>query len=133
MFSIAEVEEPNSIIFCWFQTTTLDIMFGFYKISQDSELNSEDEMNHQNLIEIFTLSKIDSSSKPIKVSYIAKEPGLYKFVWSNEHSWFKAKTLKYRISIVKPTQKDPHSHDYDMIGGDLPSISNIPSSKRKAL
>lgn len=78
-------------------------MFGFFKIIQDSELSSEDELSHVGMEEIFGLTKIESAVKPIKVSYIAKEPGLYKIIWSNEHSWFKSKTLKYRISILKPT------------------------------
>ena len=77
-------------------------MFGFYKLNQSSELSSEDEVSHINIEEIFALTKIESAAKPIKVSFIAKEPGLYKIIWSNEHSWFKGKILKYRISILKP-------------------------------
>lgn len=38
----------------------------------------------------------------VKVSYVAREPGVYKVVWSNAHSWFKAKTLMYRILVLKP-------------------------------
>ncbi len=92
------VEEPNSIIFCGFSTVLYDIQFGFYRITPDSELSAEDETTHLNLEEIFSLTKIESYPNPVKVSFIAKEPGLYKIVWSNEHSWFKAKTLKYKIS-----------------------------------
>jgi hypothetical protein len=33
---------------------------------------------------------------------LAKETGLYKIIWSNEHAWFKGKTLKYKISVLKP-------------------------------
>ena len=38
----------------------------------------------------------------VKVSFIAKEPGIYKVLWSNDHSWFKAKTLHYKIAVLKP-------------------------------
>ena len=59
-------------------------------------------MVHCDTEEIFTLTKIECFAKPVKVSFIAKQPGIYKIVWSNEHSWFKGKTLKYRISVMKP-------------------------------
>ncbi len=38
----------------------------------------------------------------MKVSFLAKDPGIYKIIWSNEHSWFKGKTLKYKVSVLKP-------------------------------
>jgi len=41
----------------------------------------------------------------VKVSYVAREPGIYKVTWSNVHSWFKAKTLMYRILVLKPEVK----------------------------
>jgi len=48
------------------------------------------------------LTKLESHPNFVKVSFIAKEPGVYKVLWSNEHSWFKGKTLAYRISVLKP-------------------------------
>lgn len=47
---------------------------------------------------------MESHPNFVKVSFIAKEPGIYKVVWSNEHSWFKAKTLAYRISVLRPVE-----------------------------
>ena len=126
-----EIEEPNSIIFCGFSTLEFDIMFGFYKVTAMSELSKDDEVSHLHLEEIFRLSKLDSSFKPVKVSFIAKDPGLYKIVWSNEHSWFKGKTLKYRISTLKPV-KD--SKEYKApVSESVASLSNLTSSKRKVL
>lgn len=52
--------------------------------------------------EIFPLQKVDSSPNLVKVSFIAKEAGVYKIIWSNNHSWFKAKTLRYRALVLKP-------------------------------
>lgn len=48
------------------------------------------------------MTKLESHPNFVKVSFIAKEPGVYKVLWSNEHSWFKGKTLAYRISVLKP-------------------------------
>ena len=71
------------------------------------------------LEEIFQLSKIESYPNPVKVSFIAKEPGIYKIVWSNEHSWFKAKTLKYKISVLKPISSEEESKIRSVEGGSM--------------
>ena len=60
----------------------------------------EDVISHKHLEEIYPLNKIESSPNPVKVSYIAREPGVYKVLWSNSHSWFKAKTLNYRVIVM---------------------------------
>ena len=31
-----------------------------------------------------------------------KEPGTYKIIWDNSFSWFTGKTLRYRLSVLKP-------------------------------
>jgi len=31
-----------------------------------------------------------------------KEPGTYKLIWDNSFSWFTSKTLRYRLSVLKP-------------------------------
>lgn len=38
---------------------------------------------------------------------LAKEPGVYKILWSNSHSWFKGKELVYRVIILKPIIEEP--------------------------
>ena len=30
------------------------------------------------------------------------QPGLYKLVWDNTFSWFTKKTIRYRVSVLKP-------------------------------
>lgn len=52
------------------------------------------------------MTKLESHPNFVKVSFIAKEAGVYKVLWSNEHSWFKGKTLAYRISVLKPTEAE---------------------------
>ena len=42
----------------------------------------------------------------VKVTCIAKEEGFYKIVFSNQHSWMRAKTLMYRYVVLNlVTQK----------------------------
>jgi hypothetical protein len=40
----------------------------------------------------------------VKVTFVAKEQGFYKVVFSNSHSWYRPKTLKYRFIVLKPFQ-----------------------------
>ena len=107
---MVEVEEPNSIIFCGFSTTSYDIQFGFYKVTPISEVSSEEEIHHNDLEEIFPQTKLESHPNLVKVCFIAKDAGIYKVLWNNDHSWFKSKTLTYRISVLKPVMvSDPNS------------------------
>ena len=41
----------------------------------------------------------------MKVTFIAKEAGLYKIVLSNEHSWYRAKTLQLRYVVLEPVME----------------------------
>ena len=108
---MVEVEEPNSIIFCGFSTTSHDIQFGFYKVTPISEVSSEEEINHSGLDEIFPQTKLESHPNLVKVSFIAKDAGIYKVLWNNDHSWFKQKTMSYRISVLSPVLvSDLNSH-----------------------
>jgi hypothetical protein len=101
---MVEVEEPNSIIFTSFLTNAYDIQFGFYRVTPHSTVitEGEDIIQHKHLEEIHPLDKIESSPNPVKVKFIAREPGVYKILWSNSHSWFKAKTLLYRVIVLSP-------------------------------
>jgi len=40
------------------------------------------------------------------INYISEEPGIYKLVFSNEHSWVRGKSLMYRYSVLRPTTKE---------------------------
>lgn len=67
----------------------------------------------------------------MKVSFIAKEPGLYKIVWSNEHSWFKAKTLKYKISVLRPVTHEEETRIKGGGGGDSKLSKLVEESKEE--
>jgi len=108
---MVEVEEANSIIFSNFLTTAYDIQFGLFRVTPHSTVitEGEDVISHKHLEEIYPLNKIESSPNPVKVSYIAREPGVYKVLWSNSHSWFKAKTLNYRVIVMSPLEASSQS------------------------
>ena len=38
----------------------------------------------------------------VKVTFIAKDEGMYKIVLSNSHSWMRSKTLMFRYIILRP-------------------------------
>jgi len=57
--------------------------------------------------EVFPMQIIESSENMVKVTFIAKEPGFYKILFSNEHSWMRAKTLKFRYVVLKPVTAQP--------------------------
>jgi len=66
-------------------------------------------VQYEELEEIFPLTKIESFPNFVKVSFIAKDAGIYKVLWCNNHSWFKGKTLAYRISVLRPVLKNENA------------------------
>lgn len=103
---MVEVNEPGCIVFCSFVTAMYDIGFSFYKVTEDSKIG-DSELVHDRLEEIFANKLLDASKSPVKVSFVAKEKGLYKIIWSNEHSWFTTKDLEYRIVVLRPNEQEP--------------------------
>jgi len=104
-FQMIEVEHPGSIIYVGFGTSSYDIQFAFFRVTEEARVSGEDEVNHVGLEEIYPLTKIEACPNPVKVTFIAREAGIYKVLWSNEHSWFTAKTLRYRVSVLKPASQ----------------------------
>ena len=99
-----------------FQTEAYDIFFGFYR-ARDSEstyeiLNEGEEgqesIDHptNQLEEIFPLQVIECSENMVRITFIAKETGFYKLLFSNEHSWIRAKNLKFRYVVLKPLSNE---------------------------
>lgn len=99
---MVETEVPGCLVQCQFETVDYDIEFGLFQVKPDSELSQEVE--HDKLETLLEKKLVDSHAKPVRVNFHAKEAGLYKFHWSNEHSWFNSKTLRYRIDILIPKQ-----------------------------
>ena len=44
----------------------------------------------------------EASEENTKVTFIAKEPGLYYIAFSNVHSWFRGKTLEFNYTVLTP-------------------------------
>lgn len=108
--TIIEVDQPRSIISIMFQTTAYDIQFGFFRANDSSQFKLINEGEENELIqhpvsdleEVFPLQAIESSENMVKVTFIAKEEGFYKILFSNQHSWMRGKTLMYRYVVLKP-------------------------------
>lgn len=58
---------------------------------------------------VFPLQIMESNVSMTKITFIAKEAGFYKVVFSNEHSWYRAKTLSYRYTVLAPVELLPQS------------------------
>lgn len=76
-------------------------------------VNNKDEENEEvvhcldgntPLQEVQGLRLVDATM-PCKLNYIASEPGLYRIVLSNEHSWYNSKQLLFRYCVLSPTHE----------------------------
>lgn len=47
----------------------------------------------------------DCSQKPVKITYRIEKAGFYNVVFSNEHSWYGTKILKYRWCVLVPSER----------------------------
>ncbi len=56
-----------------------------------------------------------------------KEPGTYKLIWDNSFSWFTSKTLRYRLSVLKPiSQIDlERSVDFEQLRNQIRRDSDV--------
>jgi hypothetical protein len=127
MSKYIEVHHPNSMIYVGFATHSNDITFHLLKYipndeiegesrvkqqDDDEDTDSEDGKIQKDLEEDYTdkghfklllkLDRIDSSLTPVKIVMFVPEPGTYKLIFDNTFSWFTGKTLRYRLSVLKP-------------------------------
>lgn len=108
--TVVEVDTEKSIVSIMLQTDAYDIQFGIFRATEEScyVVENEDTENelithpNGNLEEVYPLKVIDSAEQVVKVTFIAKETGFYKILFSNAHSWMRAKTLHYRTVLLKP-------------------------------
>ena len=56
----------------------------------------------EDMDEIYQLEKIDSAGSMTNLLFLAVEPGLYKMMFSNDHSWLRGKTLKVMYVVLTP-------------------------------
>ena len=100
---IMEINYPNSIIFISFNTVGMNITFRLLKFCP---LINEDE-GDKHFYEIFNIEKTEGS----KIILYVKNPGIYKVIFDNKYSWFNAKTIRYRISIMKEMNDNVNKND----------------------
>jgi hypothetical protein len=103
---LIEIKHPNSLLYIGFNLPYYDINFHLIKYcpninnSLSSKENSEEKIpyeDNQYFYEIFSLEKKQSA----KIILFIKSPGIYKVLFDNKYSWFKAKLLRYRCTILK--------------------------------
>ena len=111
------IQKPNSLLCINFQTAEYDIQFGMYHASKFSKFihqnaGTEDEsincplQGEEKFIEIMPLRLVENTAQTaIRITYTAKNSGFFKLVFSNEHSWVRPKTIKYRYCVLVPEKE----------------------------
>ena len=54
---------------------------------------------------MFKLERINCSEIPIKIILFVTEAGIYKIIFDNEYSWITSKTVRSRLSVLKPVSE----------------------------
>jgi hypothetical protein len=104
---LIEIKYSNSVLYIGFNLPYYDINFHLIKycpnVNNDLMSNKEkgEEIvqyeEHKFFYEIFKLEKTQGA----KIIIFIKNPGIYKVLFDNKYSWFKAKLLRYRCTILK--------------------------------
>lgn len=102
-----EIEEPNSLVYIGFATHEYDITCHLLKYINDSDINSnttldDDLTDRGHFTVIFKLEKFDCSELPVKIVMLVCTPGIYKLIFDNSYSWFTSKTVRHRLSVLRP-------------------------------
>ena len=105
---IIEVKNPNSLLYIGFNLSSYDINFHLIKYCPNINFslmsNNQEKREYKTqyeeqrfFYEIFKLEK----SKGAKIILFIKNPGIYKIIFDNKYSWFNAKLIRYRCTILK--------------------------------
>ena len=94
-----EVADKESIVYISFgmdedEERDINVMFNKY----DSNTNK--------WINIFAQENVEFSDGANKIILYAKEPGLYRIVFDNSHSWVYKRKILYRFVFLKPLTED---------------------------
>ena len=120
-----DIQKRNSIINVSIRLDQYDIKFGLFRAVTSCEFKSteikdkdgvtKDHVEHildgeSPFSTIIDYKMIDTSdSQDITINYFASEPGFYRLVFNNDHSWVRAKTVLYRICALMPVVEDDKS------------------------
>ena len=102
---IIEINYLNSIIFISFNTVGMNITFRLLKFCP----LINDNLGEKHFYEIFKIEKTEGN----KIILFVKNPGIYKLIFDNKYSWINAKTIRYRISVMK--EMNINNNDNDII------------------
>ena len=102
---IIEINYLNSIIFISFNTVGMNITFRLLKFCP----LINDNLGEKHFYEIFKIEKTEGN----KIILFVKNPGIYKLIFDNKYSWINAKTIRYRISVMK--EMNINNNDSDII------------------
>jgi hypothetical protein len=91
-----EVKEKNSILSWGFATEDYDISYTISRMNPFEEI-------------LFQGERVACDTTPIISAILVQSPGLYKFEWNNNFSWFRSKKIRYRISILTPILSSPET------------------------
>ena len=127
------MKEPNSLLFCGFATQHNDIEFSISRVIYTKEILKKANMEEEEEVvtykdkfkQIAPVQKFQSDINPVKCCYLVKKPGIYKLLWSNEHSWFKTKKLRYRVQVLNLVSFTQLLHE-NFQGGTANDSNNAP-------
>lgn len=120
MSKYIEVHHPNSLVYVGFATQANDITLHLLKyipndevaeINEETQQSGEETQTEEESEEytdkghfklLLKLDRIDSSLTPVKIVMFVTEPGTYKLVFDNTFSWFTSKTMRHRLSVLRP-------------------------------
>lgn len=89
-----------------FQSLTSKPSAGSYSSTQALQQEQNKPASEVGLRQIIEPKVIqDCSQKPVKITYRIEKAGFYNIVFSNEHSWYGTKILKYRWCVLVPSEK----------------------------
>lgn len=54
------------------------------------------------------------NNEDITINYLAVEPGFYRIVFSNQHSWMRKKTVLYRYCVLTPLEGQDNINEPDI-------------------
>ena len=104
--TIIECSDANSIVCISIQTIDYDIQFGLFQASQASTFDTSNPNVHtsENMKTIIPMVLLQTDVEK-RIDYITKEPSFFKLVFSNDHSWVRAKTMYFSYCVLKPTDE----------------------------
>ena len=105
---IIEVKNPNSLLYIGFNLSSYDINFHLIKYCPNINFslmsNNQEKREYKTQYEeqrfFYEIIKLEKS-KGAKIILFIKNPGIYKIIFDNKYSWFNAKLIRYRCTILK--------------------------------